>query len=74
MGEDIKSATKKLAYDLLNKWDRTYLETCGYVRAFLYLNLVQTFSLLSRGPHSGKPRQARNVPVDGVEASRLEIR
>ena len=72
--EDKKAATKQLTDAFYNTWDRAYLATCGYVRAHLYLNLVWAFSILVQGLKRVRTQNTRQMPEDGVSASRLVIR
>ena len=71
MEEEEKAATKQLVAAFSKKWYQTYLATCGYVHAHIFLNLVWDFILLVRGPRSGSSQPVRLIPSDGVETSRL---
>ena len=74
MGEDKKTETKQLTAALSNKWDREYLETCGYVQDRLSLNLVCDFIFLVLCTYIGEPWKTRDMPPEKVEASKLEMR
>ena len=50
-----KAATKQLAAEFSTKWDREYLEICGFIQARLSLDLVQSFKLMVWRTHSFKP-------------------
>ena len=49
VGVEAKAAGKQVAELLAAKWDRSYAEVCGYVRARLSLALVRATSLCLRG-------------------------
>ena len=74
MGEETKAANKQLVDALSTKWDREYSEICGYIWAYLSLNLVQDFSLMMWGPWSGNPCREICMPEEGADVSRLETR
>ena len=74
MREETNSATKQLSAALFTKWDRGYLEKCGYIWTCISLNLVRAFIFLVRVTRSGKTRRARRMPADGEAASRLYTR
>ena len=65
-------ATNQLYYDLLNKRDMEYLETCEYVRSHIFLTLVRDFRFILQGARSENPRLARRMTADGAEASKIE--
>ena len=72
MGGETKEATKQLYSALLTELYRNYSATHRYLQAHLSLNMVHAFSFLVQGAQSGKPRQEKSIPEDGVEEKIME--
>ena len=64
-GPETEAATKQLAALLAKKWDRTYSDVCGFVKARLSIALVRTASMCIRGERKTYA-STRMGPVDGM--------
>jgi hypothetical protein len=67
-GREARSAEKRLAALLADKWKRQYSQMVYYVRARIQLSLVRTTSLLIRGSRNHQGHCWRNPP-DGAAMS-----
>eukprot|EP00956_Cyclotella_meneghiniana_P019699 scaffold34083_cov46-Cyclotella_meneghiniana.AAC.3 len=64
--EEAKSAERRLAGLLAQKWERNYSEMCGYVRTWMSLSIIRSQTLLLRGERANTWR--RRGALDGVAA------
>ena len=65
-GTETNAAVKRLATLLSAKWNRTYSEVCGYVRARLSLALVRSASMCLRGERTSYTARMTG-PMDGAK-------
>ena len=55
--EEARSAERRLAGLLAQKWERNYSEMCGYVRTRLSLSIIRSQTLLLRGERANTWRR-----------------
>ena len=66
LGEEADAAVKRMSCLLAKKWNRTYSEVCGFVRARMALALVRSTTMCLRGARDPSARYRGTGFVDGV--------
>ena len=69
-GRETRAAEKQLARLLADKWERTYSQMAGYVRARMAIAVVRSQSRLLRGSRERRTRQPPLIE-DGVAATAM---